>query len=140
MDSRKTAIVTGAAQGIGRAIALRLATNGLNVLITDINADRLAAVQEELISKDLRVASVSGDISDKLFVQKMVDEAVSHFGGVHVVCACSMLVIYILTRIFVSASDRWLRTQVSGSVKPFRMVRSFTHHNFWVTNIDVYTH
>lgn len=90
MDSTKTAMVTGAAQGIGRAIALRLATDGFNVFITDINADRLAAVEEELTSKDLRVAAISGDISDKLFVQKMVDEAVSYFGGIHVVCACSM--------------------------------------------------
>lgn len=90
MDSTKTAIVTGAAQGIGRGIALRLATDGFNVLITDINADKLVAVQDELSSKDLRVAAISGDISDKSFVQKVVDEAVSHFGGVHVVRAYSV--------------------------------------------------
>lgn len=91
MDSAKTAIVTGAAQGIGRAIALRLATDGFNVLITDINADRIVAVHEELTSKGLRATAISGDISDKLFVQRVVDEAVSHFGGIHVVCACSIL-------------------------------------------------
>lgn len=91
MDSAKTAIVTGAAQGIGRAIALRLATDGFNVLITDINADRIVAVYEELTSKGLRATAISGDISDKLFVQRVVDEAVSHFGGIHVVCACSIL-------------------------------------------------
>lgn len=95
MNSTKTAIVTGAAQGIGRAIALRLATDGFNVLITDINADRIVAVHEELTSKGLRVTAISGDISDKLFVQRVVDEAVSHFGGIHVVCACSKLDFFI---------------------------------------------
>lgn len=47
----KTALVTGAAQGIGRGIALRLAEEGVNLALVDLNADKLAAVQQEVAAK-----------------------------------------------------------------------------------------
>lgn len=44
----KTAIVTGAAQGIGRGIALRLARDGASVVLTDLKKDKLEAVAAEI--------------------------------------------------------------------------------------------
>ena len=85
MSSTRTAIVTGAAQGIGRAIALRLASDGYNVLITDINAEKLGSLQEELATLGLNSDFVAGDISNKLFVQEVVERAVNQFGSIHAV-------------------------------------------------------
>ena len=46
--SDRVAIVTGAASGIGRAVALRLARDGANVVVADVNAERLAEVASEV--------------------------------------------------------------------------------------------
>ena len=46
--NNKTALITGAAVGIGRATAIKLATNGANVVLVDINPETLACVKEEL--------------------------------------------------------------------------------------------
>lgn len=83
--SAKTAIVTGAAQGIGRAIALRLATDGYNVLISDINATKLDAVRDEILKAGKSAASLAGDIAKKETVQGLVAKAVELFGGLDVV-------------------------------------------------------
>lgn len=48
MEETRTAIVTGAGQGIGRAIALRLASDGFNVVINDVNQERADSVSQEI--------------------------------------------------------------------------------------------
>ena len=92
MSTTRTAIVTGAAQGIGRAIALRLASDGFNLLITDINSEKLVALQDEIVSLGLRSIYITGDISDKLFVQQIIESAVEQFGGVHAVSWLTLLI------------------------------------------------
>jgi NAD(P)-dependent dehydrogenase (short-subunit alcohol dehydrogenase family) len=64
---RRVAIVTGAAQGIGESIALRLADDGLDLGINDIHAKaaQLESVAEVLRSKGARVVAVPADVSDE---------------------------------------------------------------------------
>ena len=83
----RVAIVTGAAQGIGRAIALRLAHEGLNVVVNDLPSREkelkdLVAAMEATKHKGVYVM---GDISREADVQKLIDVAVADFGGVDVV-------------------------------------------------------
>lgn len=85
MSSGKSAVVTGAAQGIGRAIALRLAEDGYNVLITDVKADKLNTVRDEILKRGQICAALSGDISRKEAVQAVIVKAVELFGGLDVV-------------------------------------------------------
>ena len=80
----KTAIITGAAKGIGRGCAETLASNGANVVIADMNYEMALKVQEELLGKGLRALAVQVDVSDVSDLQKMVDEAVACFGDVHI--------------------------------------------------------
>jgi len=78
----KVAVVTGAASGIGYAIAMRLHGEGARVVAADISPDvrKLAAELGE------RWVGVQADVSDEDDVQRMIDAAVESFGGLDVVC------------------------------------------------------
>jgi NAD(P)-dependent dehydrogenase (short-subunit alcohol dehydrogenase family) len=78
----KVAIVTGAASGIGRATAERLAEEGARVVVADINAAGAAAVAAAMGAG--RAIGVEVDVSDEDQVRAMVDAAVSTFGGLHI--------------------------------------------------------
>jgi NAD(P)-dependent dehydrogenase (short-subunit alcohol dehydrogenase family) len=68
----KTVIVTGAGSGIGRAIALRIASEGGRVVAADVAEDRVAAIVEELGNG---AVGVSGDVSQQADVDRIVDAA-----------------------------------------------------------------
>ncbi|OAL36773.1 hypothetical protein AYO20_03828 [Fonsecaea nubica] len=80
------AIVTGAASGIGRAIALRLADDGFNVMIADIPPQQAASegVVEEITAKGRKAHYVPVDVSNQEQVKAMVAETVKVFGEVNV--------------------------------------------------------
>ncbi len=71
----QTALITGGAQGIGRAIALALAREGANVVIADLNGDGAAQVAQEVGG-----ISVACDVTDEAQVEATVKRAVDEFG------------------------------------------------------------
>ncbi|EER60283.1 short-chain dehydrogenase/reductase SDR [Acidovorax delafieldii 2AN] len=80
----KVAIVTGSARGLGAATARRLAQEGAKVVITDINADLAQATAQALRDEGLAAHCVVGDITKAADVQRLVDETIASFGGVHI--------------------------------------------------------
>jgi 3-oxoacyl-[acyl-carrier protein] reductase len=80
----KVAIVTGSARGLGAATARRLAQEGAKVVITDINGELAGATAKALQDEGLAAHCVVGDITKAEHVQRLVDETVAHFGGVHI--------------------------------------------------------
>jgi len=76
----KQVIVTGAAQGIGRAIAAAIVQMGGRVVAVDLNADALVALREELGPE--RCATVAGSVADPDVAQQAVDAGIAAFGGV----------------------------------------------------------
>jgi 3-oxoacyl-[acyl-carrier protein] reductase len=80
----KVAIVTGSARGLGAAMARRLAGEGVKVVVTDIQAELAHATAEALRQAGLQAHCVVGDITRAADVQRLVDETVATFGGVHV--------------------------------------------------------
>ncbi len=80
----KVAIVTGSSMGIGKATALALAEKGAKVVINGRNAVRLQATYQELLNKGYAVAAVGGDVSVYEDCQKIVREAVDHFGKIDI--------------------------------------------------------
>lgn len=75
MSERRVAIVTGAGQGIGRAIAKRLAADGLAIVLVDINPNTLAEVQVELEQAGGAALSIVADLSQVVEVQRVVTQA-----------------------------------------------------------------
>lgn len=80
------AVVTGAASGIGRAIAERLAAAGAAVLVNDLHADRAETVAEALRTGGGRAAAVGGDVSDPGDVERIFATGREIFGE------CTLLV------------------------------------------------
>lgn len=81
----KTAIVTGAARGIGRAVALAFAREGAHVAITDLRIDDNALETEKMISKEgVRVKVYASDASNFADAEKVVEQIVSDFGTVDI--------------------------------------------------------
>jgi 2-hydroxycyclohexanecarboxyl-CoA dehydrogenase len=80
----KTAIVTGAGQGLGRGIALVLADRGANVALTGRTEAKLKAVAAEIDGAGGTSTHVVGDVGNREDVQQMVDGALDAFGGVDI--------------------------------------------------------
>jgi rhamnulose-1-phosphate aldolase/alcohol dehydrogenase len=80
----RIALVTGAAGGIGKATARRLAAEGACVVIADLSLEKAQAAAAEIGGTDVAVG-VAADVSDETAVQAMVDAAVLAFGGVDLV-------------------------------------------------------
>ena len=79
----KNAIITGAARGIGRAIAQVFAQNGANVAFTDLNFDdNMKSLEEELNSMGVKAKGYASDASNFEGSQKTVDEIVKEFGRI----------------------------------------------------------
>ena len=85
--SVRVAIVTGAAQGIGRAIALRLAADGLDVVVNDLpaKAKELDTLVEEITAHKRQSLAVVGDMSQESDVERLVNVTVEKLGGLDVV-------------------------------------------------------
>ncbi|MFJ6097900.1 bifunctional aldolase/short-chain dehydrogenase [Williamsia muralis] len=80
----RIALVTGAASGIGKAIAQRLAAEGACVVIADLDADKAQAAAEEIGSSDVAIG-IRADVTDEEQVQAAVDACVLAFGGIDLV-------------------------------------------------------
>ena len=83
----RIAIVTGAAQGIGESIALRLADDGVDVAVFDLPAkqDQLNALVKKIQEKGRRSFAVVGDVSVEADVVAMIEKTVQTLGGLDIV-------------------------------------------------------
>ena len=66
----KTAVITGAASGIGKSIAIALAKRGTNLLISDINLERLEETKQELEALGVKVLAIKCDVTNRNDIKK----------------------------------------------------------------------
>ena len=86
LTAGKVAVVTGAASGIGFALASRFASAGLDVVLADIEQSALAEAEQKIADFGVQTLAVPTDVSDEVAVQALATAAVERFGAAHVVC------------------------------------------------------
>jgi NAD(P)-dependent dehydrogenase (short-subunit alcohol dehydrogenase family) len=79
----RVAVITGAANGIGRAIAFRCASEGMRVVLAGINESTLRKVEEELVSLGAVAISVQTDVSQRDDIEALAQRTMYEFGAVH---------------------------------------------------------
>ena len=82
----QVAVVTGAASGIGLALAERFAASGLHVVLADVDRSALAGAASRVGERGVETLEVVCDISDESAVGRLADAALERFGAVHVLC------------------------------------------------------
>ena len=83
-ENTRIAIVTGGAQGMGRAVSELLARNGVSVVINDVNKSAVETVAAELEELGLNVKPVAGDVTSSKDVDRLVNETIAEFGSVNI--------------------------------------------------------
>lgn len=81
----KTALVTGAGRGIGRAIALKLASEGARVVLNDLDEAPASEAADAIRAAGGAVALCTGSVTDADFGERFVDVAMRQFGGIDII-------------------------------------------------------
>ena len=82
----RTAVITGAASGIGLELARRAAAEGMNLVLADIEGEKLAAAATGLGIDPARLLARPTDVSREEEVAALAEAAFARFGGVHLLC------------------------------------------------------
>ena len=104
----KVAVVTGGAQGIGRAIALGLGREGARVVVADLQADKAKNVVNELHGLGADGHSVTVDVADEDSVQRLANESFNRFGSVDILVNDAG--VYLKAMVVGMSEDLWDRT------------------------------
>lgn len=113
----KVALVTGAGQGIGRGIALRLAKEGASLILVDMNAANLEAVAKEVQALGRKVATFVADISQRDQVYAAIDHAEEALGGFDIIVNnAGIAQVQPLADVTPEEVDRIMRINVQGTL------------------------
>jgi len=123
----KVALVTGASQGLGRALALAYAKEGANLVISSRSADSLETVAEEASGSGAEVLAVPADLSRSEDVQKLVDAAVERFGKIDVLVNNAGL-LGPRVRIEEYPEDKWRSVLDANLTGPFLVSKAAIPH------------
>jgi NAD(P)-dependent dehydrogenase (short-subunit alcohol dehydrogenase family) len=85
----KVAIITGAAKGIGKGIALTMAEAGADIVGADLDSEGLNNLAPEIQQLEKEYLSITTDVSKSKDVQNMVDETISKFGKIDILVNCA---------------------------------------------------
>lgn len=81
----KTAYVTGAGNGIGRAVALKLAREGANIVVNDLEVDGAVDVVNEIKAMGRKAIAVPGSVTEQGFAERFIGTGIETFGGVDII-------------------------------------------------------
>lgn len=113
----KVALVTGAGQGIGRGIALRLAKDGASIMLVDVNRSGLDAVAAEIEALGRKAATFVADISDRAQVYEAIDQAEKQLGGFDIIVNnAGISQVQALADVTPEEVDRITRINIQGTI------------------------
>jgi 3-oxoacyl-[acyl-carrier protein] reductase len=117
----KTALVTGAGRGIGRAIAKKLVTAGARVMVNDLDEQTLLATEQELDVPE-RVRHTTGDLTDPATPEAVVQAVLSEFGGIDIIVNNAG---YSWDNVIQKTTDEQFKAMLEiHLVTPFRLLRA----------------
>lgn len=122
----KTAYVTGGGRGIGRAIALKLASDGANVVVNDLDAGPANDVVAEIKAQGAKALAFPGSVTDGDFGDRFIKAGVDAFGGVDIIVNNAG---YTFDSMVNKMSDKQFDAMMDVHLKaPFRILRAASHH------------
>lgn len=114
--TNKTAIITGAASGIGKEIALVYAKAGANVAIADMNLDQANLVVDEIESNGGQAMAITMNVTDEEQVNKGIDAVAKHFGSIDVLVSnAGIQIIQSVDKLAFSDWKKMLAIQLDGA-------------------------
>jgi 3-oxoacyl-[acyl-carrier protein] reductase len=121
----KSALVTGAGRGIGRAIAARLAQLGAAVMVNDLDAQAVDEAVGVISGGGARVQGIAGDITDPALPGRLVDTAIEQFGSLDIVVNNAG---YTWDNVIQKTTDQQFQAMLDVHlVAPFRILRAAAH-------------
>jgi 3-oxoacyl-[acyl-carrier protein] reductase len=122
----KVAIVTGSGRGIGQQIALRLARDGANVVVNDLDDEPAAETVRLIEAMGRRAVTCNGDVTAADFGERIIKTAVDELGGAHVIVNNAG---YTLDSVIQKMTDeQWYDIIEVHATAPFRILRAFANH------------
>ncbi|NIB38198.1 SDR family oxidoreductase [Pseudomaricurvus alkylphenolicus] len=122
----KVAIVSGSGRGIGRAIALKLASEGAAVVISDIDDAPAQEVVSEISAAGGKAAACVGDVTEPDFGQRFVNTAIETFGSLDIVVNNAG---YTWDSVIQKMSDEQFQAMIDiHTVAPFRILRAASEY------------
>ena len=119
----KVAIVTGSGRGIGQQVALRLARDGANIVVNDLDDEPAGETIQRIEAMGRKAVACNGDVTAKDFGERIVDTAVKQLGGLHVVVNNAG---YTWDNVIQKMTDeQWYAILDVHMTAPFRILRAF---------------
>jgi NAD(P)-dependent dehydrogenase (short-subunit alcohol dehydrogenase family) len=118
----RTALVTGAARGIGKATARRLCREGARTLLADLDATALEDTRAELAEEGLDVQAMTADVTREDDARALVKACVEQFGALDVLVPSAG--VFAFEDVLATAPDEWDRQLAVNARGPFLMARA----------------
>ncbi len=128
----RTAIVTGAGRGMGRAVAVRLAAAGASIVVNDLVAESAQATVEQLISDGGKAIAVAGDVADSTAVESLIGRSTDEYGHINILVNAAGILRR--TAVFDMDEAEWdlvLNVNLKGTFLPSRAVLPSMRRSGW---------
>lgn len=123
---KRVALVTGAARGVGRSIAFKLAEEGARLVINDLNEEPLHEVASTLAAQGAEVVSVAGSVTDPRFPERFVEEAINRFHGIDILVNNAGYIWN--SRVEKTTDEQWNAMLDVHLGAPFRIIRKVVQY------------
>lgn len=133
----RVAIVTGGGRGIGRAVCLKLASEGAQIMVNDLDAGPAEAVVKEIKAMGGVAYTFAGSVTTPTFGEEIVAATLERFGDIHIIVNNAG---YTFDSLIHKMSDAQMDAMYDVHVKaPFRVLRAASHHFRVITKREAET-